>query len=211
MPEDMLPADHMTFRVAFRGIGGGGGDGRPLPRRAICAIVGANMKTSREEPVMINLWEHHLFDGGMGTMLQAAGLEAGACPERLNLTARRPWPPSTRPTPPPGRISSPPTPSEPAGGSWGRTPAPYIAAGVALAKKAGAPYAALDVGPLGGLMAPFGDMTFDEAYGQFTEIVRAGAAAGADLVLIETMSDLLRPRPLSWRRRSTRTCRCSSP
>ena len=40
-------------------------------------------------------------------------------------------------------------------------------------------------------MAPFGDMTFDEAYEQFTEIVRAGAAAGADLVLIETMSDLL--------------------
>ena len=40
-------------------------------------------------------------------------------------------------------------------------------------------------------MAPFGDMTFDEAYEQFTEIVRVGAAAGADLVLIETMSDLL--------------------
>ena len=36
---------------------------------------------------MIDLWEHHLFDGGMGTMLQAAGLEAGECPERLNLTA----------------------------------------------------------------------------------------------------------------------------
>ena len=45
----------------------------------------------------------------------------------------------------------------------GEDPAPYIAAGVALAKQAGAPYAALDVGPLGGLMAPFGDMTFDEA------------------------------------------------
>lgn len=140
---------------------------------------------------MIDLREHHLFDGGMGTMLQAAGLEAGACPERLNLTA-------------PETVAAVHTAYAAAGADiitantfgasrrkLGEDPAPYIAAGVALAKKAGAPYAALDVGPLGGLMAPFGDMTFDEAYGQFTEIVRAGAAAGADLVLIETMSDLL--------------------
>ena len=140
---------------------------------------------------MIDLWEHHLFDGGMGTMLQAAGLEAGECPERLNLTA-------------PETVAAVHAAYAAAGTDiitantfgasrrkLGEDPAPYIAAGVALAKKAGAPYAALDVGPLGGLMAPFGDMTFDEAYGQFTEIVRAGAAAGADLVLIETMSDLL--------------------
>ena len=140
---------------------------------------------------MINLWEHHLFDGGMGTMLQAAGLEAGECPERLNLTA-------------PETVAAVHAAYAAAGADiitantfgasrrkLGEDPAPYIAAGVALAKKAGAPYAALDVGPLGGLMAPFGDMTFDEAYEQFTEIVRAGAAAGADLVLIETMSDLL--------------------
>ena len=140
---------------------------------------------------MIDLREHHLFDGGMGTMLQAAGLEAGECPERLNLTA-------------PETVAAVHAAYAAAGADiitantfgasrrkLGEDPAPYIAAGVALAKKAGAPYAALDVGPLGGLMAPFGDMTFDEAYGQFTEIVRAGAAAGADLVLIETMSDLL--------------------
>ena len=140
---------------------------------------------------MIDLREHHLFDGGMGTMLQAAGLEAGECPERLNLTA-------------PETVAAVHAAYAAAGADiitantfgasrrkLGEDPAPYIAAGVALAKKAGAPYAALDVGPLGGLMAPFGDMTFDEAYGQFTEIVRAWAAAGADLVLIETMSDLL--------------------
>ena len=140
---------------------------------------------------MIDLWEHHLFDGGMGTMLQAAGLEAGECPERLNLTA-------------PETVAAVHAAYAAAGADiitantfgasrrkLGEDPAPYIDAGVALAKKAGAPYAALDVGPLGGLMAPFGDMTFDEAYEQFTEIVRAGAAAGADLVLIETMSDLL--------------------
>ena len=139
---------------------------------------------------MINLWEHHLFDGGMGTMLQAAGLEAGACPERLNLTA----PETVAAVHTAYAAGADIITANTFGASrrkLGEDPAPYIAAGVALAKKAGAPYAALDVGPLGGLMAPFGDMTFDEAYEQFTEIVRAGAAAGADLVLIETMSDLL--------------------
>lgn len=35
---------------------------------------------------MIDLTRHHLFDGGMGTMLQAKGLEAGHAPELLNLT-----------------------------------------------------------------------------------------------------------------------------
>ena len=140
---------------------------------------------------MIDLREHHLFDGGMGTMLQAAGLEAGACPERLNLTA-------------PETVAAVHAAYAAAGADiitantfgasrrkLGEDPAPYIAAGVALAKGAGAPYAALDVGPLGGLMEPFGDMTFTEAYEQFAEIVEAGAAAGADLILIETMSDLL--------------------
>ena len=36
--------------------------------------------------VMIDLNRYYLFDGGMGTMLQARGLEAGECPERLNIT-----------------------------------------------------------------------------------------------------------------------------
>ena len=35
---------------------------------------------------MIDLTKHHIFDGGMGTMLQARGLEAGHIPELLNLT-----------------------------------------------------------------------------------------------------------------------------
>ncbi|MBR4099189.1 MAG: homocysteine S-methyltransferase family protein, partial [Clostridium sp.] len=73
----------------------------------------------------------------------------------------------------------------------GEDPAPYIEAGIALAKRAGAPYVALDIGPLGALMAPYGELSFEEAYEMFTEIILAGVKAGADLVLIETMSDLL--------------------
>lgn len=39
-------------------------------------------------------------------------------------------------------------------------------------------------------MEPMGELSFDDAYGLFAEVMDAGAAAGADLVLIETMSDL---------------------
>ncbi len=50
-------------------------------------------------------------------------------------------------------------------------------------------YVALDIGPTGKLLAPMGDLPFERAVELFGEVVRAGAAAGADLVLVETMSD----------------------
>ena len=50
-------------------------------------------------------------------------------------------------------------------------------------------YVALDIGPTGKLLAPMGDLPFDRAVEIFGEVVRCGATAGADLVLIETMSD----------------------
>lgn len=52
-------------------------------------------------------------------------------------------------------------------------------------------YVALDIGPTGKLLEPMGQMSFDEAYDVFKEQVIAGAKAGADLIIIETMSDLL--------------------
>ena len=48
---------------------------------------------------------------------------------------------------------------------------------------------ALDIGPTGKLLEPLGDLTFDRAVDIFAEEVRIGAAAGADLILIETMND----------------------
>lgn len=51
-------------------------------------------------------------------------------------------------------------------------------------------YVALDIGPTGKLLEPMGTFTFDEAYNAFAEMARAGEKAGADLVVIETMSDL---------------------
>ena len=49
---------------------------------------------------------------------------------------------------------------------------------------------ALDIGPLGELLAPAGSLGFEEAVARFASVVRAGTAAGADLIVIETMTDL---------------------
>jgi len=51
-------------------------------------------------------------------------------------------------------------------------------------------YVALDVGPLGKLLKPLGDMEFERAVELFAEVVRLGVKHGADLILIETMNDL---------------------
>ncbi len=65
-----------------------------------------------------------------------------------------------------------------------------IAASIAAARAAGPMAVALDVGPLGELMEPLGSLRFEEAYGLFRQVMEAGAAAGADLIFIETMTDL---------------------
>lgn len=65
--------------------------------------------------------------------------------------------------------------------------------GVKLAKEAAAPYSAavaLDVGPTGKLLAPIGDLEFEDAIAAYREIMSAGVQVGADCILIETMSDL---------------------
>jgi 5-methyltetrahydrofolate--homocysteine methyltransferase len=142
---------------------------------------------------MLDLTTYHLFDGAMGTMLQKAGLPAGMPPEKMNLTV-------------PETVKAIHTAYAAAGADiltantfgasrqkLGEDPAPYITAGVRLARQAAGEntLVALDVGPLGVLMQPFGELSFEEAYSLFAEIVEAGAKAGADLILIETMSDLL--------------------
>ena len=50
-------------------------------------------------------------------------------------------------------------------------------------------FVALDLGPTGKLLAPYGDLQFEEAVSLYAEIVQAGVKANADLVLVETMSD----------------------
>lgn len=139
------------------------------------------------------------FDGGMGTLLQTAGLAPGELPETWNI--RRP---------------------ETVIGIHKA----YIEAGsdIVLTNTFGANalkfhddncslkeivtaavrhviqaaeqaangrrvYTALDIGPTGKLLKPMGDLEFESAYEAFAEVMRYGEEAGADLIHIETMSD----------------------
>lgn len=54
---------------------------------------------------------------------------------------------------------------------------------------AGRQFVSLNLGPTGKLLAPYGDLPFEDAVALYAETVRAGVKAGADLILIETMSD----------------------
>ena len=137
-----------------------------------------------------------LLDGGMGTMLQAAGLKLGARPEELNITD-------------PALIEGIHGQYAAAGSrivnanTFGAsahklTGSAYtleqiITAGIANCKRACAPYGALtalDVGPLGELLEPSGTLAFEDAVAEYARIVKAGEAAGADLIFFETYTDL---------------------
>lgn len=143
---------------------------------------------------MIDLTQYHIFDGGLGTMLQAAGLKTGHHPEKLNLTN----PEELRGIHAAYAAAGSDIVSANTFGAsrrkMGEDPAPYIKAAIRNAKEAVASFGAkvaLDVGPLGALLEPFGEISFEEAYSNFAEVVTIGTEAGADLILIETMSDLL--------------------
>ncbi len=140
--------------------------------------------------------EFLLFDGAMGTMLQRRGLKAGELPELYNLTHPEIIEGIHREYVAAGcdivTTNTFGANAHKLGGKAG--PDQVIAAAVELARRSGARYVALDIGPIGMMGEPFGPMKFEDAYAMFREQVLAGAKAGADLVLIETMSDLLEAR-----------------
>ena len=78
----------------------------------------------------------------------------------------------------------------------GKTVEEIVPAAVALAKEAaqGRALVALDIGPTGQLLEPTGILDFETAVDIFAQVVKAGAAAGADLIVIETMTDLQEAR-----------------
>lgn len=134
-----------------------------------------------------------IFDGAMGTLLQAEGLRAGELPERWNCTH-------------PDVVRSIHLRYLGAGADvvttntfganalkYGQETETIVRSAVKLAREAvqeaGHGYVALDMGPTGRLLKPFGDLDFEEAVALYSQVARAGEEAGADLVLIETMSD----------------------
>ena len=139
--------------------------------------------------------EFVFLDGAMGTMLQKKGLKTGELPELLNFTA-------------PEMIEEIHREYIEAGSrivytntfgcnrfkleGSGKSVDEVISAAVGIAKKACGEkaLAALDIGPVGKLLEPTGDLAFEEAYEVFKEQVIAGEKAGADLIVCETMTDL---------------------
>lgn len=133
-----------------------------------------------------------LFDGAMGTMLQRRGLKAGELPELLNLTApeqitaiHREYVLAVADIVTANTFQA----HELKLGAENSATA-VVQAGIACAKKSGAPFVALDVGPLGKLLEPLGPVSFEKAYEIFKRQISAGAKAGADLIIIETIFDL---------------------
>lgn len=137
------------------------------------------------------------LDGGMGTLLQAAGLPAGEAPERWNLSH-------------PEVITNIHRDYLSAGANvistntFGVNTLAFprdeaealINAAVNNARQAIASlpsqenrFVALDIGPTGRLLAPYGDLSFEDAVSVFKETVALGVRAGVDLVFIETMND----------------------
>ncbi len=140
-----------------------------------------------------------LLDGAMGTELQRRGARPGRLPELLNLTD-------------PALIEDIHRDYVAAGSrviyantfgvnelryaASGHTVEELVAAAIRIAKRAAGAQArvALDMGPLGAMLEPLGELTFETAYDLFAQVAEAGARAGADLIVIETMTDLYEAR-----------------
>lgn len=137
-----------------------------------------------------------ILDGAMGTVLQQRGLTPGGVPELLNLTD-------------PELVAGVYRSYVEAGSQvvyantfganahklsrTGHSVEEIITAAISAAKDAvreTGTKVALDIGPLGELLEPLGTLSFEDAYDLFKEMAVAGEKAGADLAVIETMTDL---------------------
>lgn len=138
-----------------------------------------------------------ILDGGMGTLLQGMGLTAGELPERWNISHpesivdihRRYYDAGSNVVNTntfgasilkfsPGELEE------------------IVRAAINNARKAmeqskskKGKWVALDIGPTGRMLAPYGDLDFEDAVKVFAETVRLGVKYGADLIFIETMND----------------------
>lgn len=133
------------------------------------------------------------FDGGLGSLLQERGLKPGELPETWNLTRPEVLYDIHRAYLDAGADII-------LANTFGANGFKYdnleeiVTAAIVNAKKAVADsgrkaYVALDMGPTGKLLKPMGTLEFEECVSVYADVVRYGAKAGADLILIETMSD----------------------
>lgn len=139
------------------------------------------------------------LDGGMGTMLQSFGITSGEKSESWNLSH-------------PDIITKIHKAYFEAGSNvvstntFGANSLKFncdeleqiVAAAIQNAKNAKDSFEdkkdrfiALDIGPTGKLLEPFGDLSFDDAVEVFAKTIRIGVKHGVDLIVIETMNDSL--------------------
>lgn len=159
----------------------------PLPDRTNVSVADSYL----QEVLLGNAYL--IFDGAMGTMLQKRGLAAGEIPELLCLTS-------------PEDITAIHAAYVEAGSQVVTTNTfganaykleghasvdEIFSAAINCARKARPRYVAADVGPLGTLLKPMGTLSFNDAYQLFAEQMQAIQKYGADIVIIETMTDLL--------------------
>lgn len=137
------------------------------------------------------------FDGGLGTLLQENGMQAGETPELYNITK-------------PELLYGIHLDYLKAGADViaantfganryklaesGISTQEAVQAAVRTAKQAVADsgkqaYVALDIGPTGKLLRPMGELPFEDAVSAYAEVAKAGEAAGADIALLETFTD----------------------
>lgn len=136
------------------------------------------------------------LDGAMGTMLQNSGLKLGEKPELLSITHGETITAIHRQYVEAGANiiyanTFGANSLKLADCEYSLDEVIGASVGVARAACVGtSARVALDVGPLGEMMKPTGTLSFDEAYVAFREVALAGERAGADLVVMETMTDL---------------------
>ena len=137
------------------------------------------------------------LDGGMGTLLQSRGLGAGELPERWNISH-------------PDIITEIHTSYYNAGSNivstntFGANILKYdideltlivhsaidnVRRAISLSTSTQPKWVALDIGPIGRMLQPYGEMSLEEAVEIFATTVRIGVEYGVDLVYIETMND----------------------
>lgn len=190
----LLPRKSVT---GIMGLGEEKKKSRVAAPHAEC-LAAAHFLEKEKSTVLNKLTEEFLFfDGAMGTMLQQRGLKAGNLPELMNLHS-------------PDVIFDIHRQYVVAGAQIltsntfgahrlklkdsGYGVEEVVGAGVRLAREAVSGekgrYVALGLGPIGTLLSPLGTLPFEEAIDIFKEQIEAGVKAGADLILIETISDL---------------------
>ena len=166
-----------------------------MPSTALCVQKG---RECRLRTITEHLGKRRLFfEGAMGTMLQEAGLPDGYLPDLWSVenteavkSVHRQYLKAGCTILKTNTFGANALKLAP----HGYTVAEVVSAAVGIAAEAIAEekaeaFIALDIGPTGKLLKPLGDLYFEDAVELFKDMVKVGAQAGADAILIETMSD----------------------